>query len=39
MGNFSIIELLKLDRKTLEKSPDWNKPQQLMLFVFFCHEN
>ena len=34
MGDFDLMELLKLDRKALGKPPNWNKPQQLMLFVF-----
>jgi len=35
MSDFGLMELLKLDRQALEKPPDWNKPQQLMLFGEF----
>ena len=35
MSDFGLMELLKLDRKALEKPPDWNKPQQMMLFGEF----
>ena len=35
MSDFNLMELLKLDRKALEKPPDWNKPKQLMLFGEF----
>ncbi len=35
MGNSHLLELLSLDRKTLEKPPDWNAPRQLELFGEF----
>jgi hypothetical protein len=35
MSDFGLMELLKLDRKALEKPPDWSKPRQLMLFGEF----
>ena len=35
MSDFDLMELLKLDRKALEKPPGWNKPWQLMLFGEF----
>ena len=35
MSDFDLMELLKLDRKALEKPPDWNQPRQLMLFGEF----
>ena len=35
MGNSHLLELLLLDRKTLEKPPDWNAPRQLKLFGEF----
>ncbi len=35
MSDFNLMELLKLDRKALEKPPDWNQPRQLMLFGEF----
>lgn len=37
MGNSHLLELLSLDRKTLAKPPDWNRPRQLELFgEFMC---
>ena len=35
MSNCHLLELLSLDRKTLEKPPDWNAPRQLELFGEF----
>ena len=35
MSDFDLMEFLKLDRKALEKPPDWNQPQPLMLFGEF----
>lgn len=32
MQNQSLLEVLSLDRKTLEKPPDWNLPFQEELF-------
>jgi len=35
MSNSHLLELLSLDRKALEKPPDWNAPRQLELFGEF----
>ena len=32
MQNQALLEVLSLDRKTLEKQPDWNLPFQEELF-------
>jgi len=35
MSDFDLMELLKMDRKALEKPSDWNKSQHSMLFGEF----
>lgn len=37
MQNLSLLEILAIDRKTIEKPPDWNLPEQPELFnEFLC---
>ncbi len=33
MQNLSLLEILCLDKKTIQKPPDWNQPEQLELFT------
>ncbi len=33
MQNFSLLEVLCLDKKTIQKPPDRNQPEQLELFT------
>ena len=35
MMNYSLLEVLNLESKTIKKPPDWNQPQQLELFGEF----
>ena len=35
MMAYSLLEVLNLEEKVLQKPPDWNQPQQLELFGEF----
>lgn len=35
MQNLSLLEILSLDKKTIQKPPDWNQPDQPDLFTPF----
>lgn len=37
MQNLSLLEILGLDRKSIEKPPDWNHPEQPELFSMFLY--
>ena len=37
MMNYDLMEILRWDRKTILKPPDWNRPRQIELFSdFLC---
>ena len=37
MMNYDLMEILRWDRKTILKPPDWNRPRQMELFGdFLC---
>ncbi len=37
MMNYALMEVLRWDRKTILKPPDWNRPRQMEIaFVKFC---
>ena len=37
MMNYDLMEVLRWDRKTILKPPDWNRPRQMELFGdFLC---
>ncbi len=33
MQNLSLLEILCLNKKIIQKPPDWNQPEQLELFT------
>jgi hypothetical protein len=37
MHNFSLLEVLNLDKKSIKKPPDWNLPEQLTFFNDFSY--